>query len=351
MPPILRLENVTKRYPGVLALDDIDFSVEEGEVRALLGKNGAGKSTLIKVLSGAVQQDVGNIYVDEKPIAINHTRDAFTQGIYTVYQEMSLVPELTVAENILLGQWPTSIWGVVDYKRLNSIASESLSRLKVPIDLHATVSNLDVAQQQIVEIAKALSFEPRVLILDEPTSALASNEVDILHQVVREIAVHGHAVIYVTHRLQEIPHVADSVTVLRDGKNVGTISVDEATPDRIAHMMIGFDWKRSRQDERQSEIGAVKLAVNGLNQSDVLRDIAFNVHAGEVVGIAGLLGSGRTELLRAIFGLDPIDSGTIEVDGTLVRQPSPGRMKGAAYGPHARRPQTSGADSKLVRAG
>ncbi|NJL95030.1 MAG: sugar ABC transporter ATP-binding protein [Anaerolineae bacterium] len=327
MSPAFRLEQIYKRFPGVVALDHIDFAVNAGEVRALLGKNGAGKSTLIKVLSGAVQQDAGTIFVDEKPISIKSTRDAFAQGIYTVYQEMSLVPELSVAENILLGRWPTIAGSVVNSGRLKRVARTALERLKVDIALEMPVSKLDVAQQQIVEIAKALSFEPRVLILDEPTSALAANEVEILHHIVREVAKQGHAVIYVTHRLQEVPLVADSVTVLRDGKVVDTVPVTEATPERIAQMMIGFDWQRTHREERHADLGEVRLAVQGLTRHGVLEDVSFEVRAGEVVGIAGLLGSGRTELLRALFGLDAIDRGEIYIGGQRVRHPSPARMK------------------------
>jgi ribose transport system ATP-binding protein len=333
--PILKLKQMIKRYPGVVALDNVDFSLEAGEVRALLGKNGAGKSTLVKILSGAVQQDSGTIELDGKPIIINNTRDAFNQGICTVYQEMSLVPGLSVAENILLGRWPMrSVFGigkVIDYAAIRHKAQQSLDELEVAIDLDEKVSRLDVAEQQIVEIAKALSFNPRVLVLDEPTSALASHEVDTLHRVVRRLIQQDRAVIYVTHRLQEVPHVADSVTVLRDGINVGTIAVEEATPDRISHMMIGFDWERTVR-ERTNNAGDVKLAVSHLNQQDVLHDISFEVRAGEVLGIAGLMGSGRTELLRAIFGLDPIDSGEIRVEGTMITNPTPITMKLSGVG-------------------
>lgn len=327
---ILILEGIYKRYPGVVALDHVDFTLEAGEVRALLGKNGAGKSTLVKILSGAVRQDSGTIKLDGRSIMIDSPRDAFDQGIYTVYQEMSLVPGLTVAENILLGRWPRrNVLGVgrmVDHQAIRRVAAKALEELEVDINLDEKVSRLDVAEQQIVEIAKAISFDPRVLVLDEPTSALAASEVSVLHRLVRRLVTQGRAVIYVTHRLQEIPHVADTVTVLRDGLNVGTITVDEATPERISHMMIGFDWQRTER-ERDNHIGQAKLSVSGLSRKNVLHDVSFNVRGGEVLGIAGLMGSGRTELLRAIFGLDPVDSGTIAVDGEVVRAPSPIAMK------------------------
>lgn len=334
MAAILTLEKVTKRYPGVVALDDVDFSLNAGEVRALLGKNGAGKSTLVKILSGAVRQDSGDIRIDQHPVTIHHPRDAFNQGISTVYQEMSLVPGLTVAENILLGRWPRKRQfglSVINRKEIVRVAQASLDQLKVKLDLTELVLNLNVAQQQLVEIAKAISFNPRVLVLDEPTSALPEEGVDVLHGVVRQLALQGMAIIYVTHRLQEIPRVADSVTVLRDGRNIGTITVDQATPERIANMMIGVDWQRSQQ-QRASQLGEVKLAVRDLNRHGILHNVSFELRAGEVLGIAGLLGSGRTELLRAIFGLDPIDSGEIYVNNRRIARPKPNRMKACGIG-------------------
>ncbi|MBC8446865.1 MAG: sugar ABC transporter ATP-binding protein [Chloroflexi bacterium] len=334
MSPILSLENVTKRYPGVVALDQVDFSLEKGEVRALLGKNGAGKSTLVKILSGAVRPDSGDIRIDSQPVTIDNPRDAFEQGICTVYQEMSLVPGLTVAENILLGRWPRHRRlgiSVIDRGQINKIAQAALDQLEVTLKLDEIVSRLNVAQQQLIEIAKAISFDPRVLVLDEPSSALAASEVETLHRVVRRLGAQGRAIIYVTHRLQEIPHVADSVTVLRDGQHIGTISVGEATPARIANMMIGADWQRMERGE-SGQVGEVKLSVRHLSRKGVLHDVSFDLRAGEVLGIAGLLGSGRTDLVRAIFGLDSIDSGEIRVNGNVLSNPSPITMKALGVG-------------------
>jgi len=334
MNAILTLQNVTKQYPGVLALDNVNLTVDQREVRALLGKNGAGKSTLVKILSGAVRPDSGEIRIDGKLVSFNDPHDALMQGISTVYQEMSLVPGLTVAENILLGRWPRKrqiAISVIDASAIRRIAQDALDQLEVKLNLNETVSRLNVAQQQLVEIAKAISFDPRVLILDEPSSALAAHEVEILHRVVRRLTEQGRAIIYVTHRLQEIPRVADSVTVLRDGRNVGTIPVAEATPQQIARMMIGADWQR-KEWGREARIGPVKLSVRHLERADVLHDISFDLHAGEVLGIAGLLGSGRTELVRAIFGLDPIDSGEIWVNDHLIQHPDPIVMKSNGVG-------------------
>jgi ribose transport system ATP-binding protein len=334
MTPILALEQVSKQYPGVIALDRVDFSLERGEVRALLGKNGAGKSTLVKVLSGAVHPDSGTIRIDGQPVTIADPQDAFKQGIYTVYQEMSLVPGLTVAENILLGRWPRqNLLGlkVINRSKVRPIAKAALDQLEVSLNLDQEVGRLSVANQQLVEIAKALSMSPRVLVLDEPTSALASGEVDVLHRVVRRLAEQGQAIIYVTHRLQEIPHVADNVTVLRDGRLVGTITSQEATPARIAQMMIGSDWQRTKRGGH-AEVSDVKLAVKNLSRGDLLKDISFEVRGGEVLGLAGLLGSGRTELVRAIFGLDRVDNGEIYVNGQKVTNPTPESMKNNRVG-------------------
>ncbi len=343
MTSILTLEKISKQYPGVNALQDVDFTLDQGEVRALLGKNGAGKSTLVKILSGAVQPDSGQMYIEGNAVQFHSPYDAFERGICTVYQEMSLVPGLTVAENILLGRWPQKRplgISVIDREAIRRIAQAALDQLEVRLNLSEQVSRLSIAQQQLVEIAKAISFNPRVLILDEPTSALAAHEVETLHKVVRRLAQQGRAIIYVTHRLQEVPQVADSVTVIRDGRLIGTIAVGEATPQRIANMMIGVDWQRSER-KRDSQVGEVKLSVRHLTQHDVLHDISFDVHAGEVLGIAGLLGAGRTGLLRAIFGLDPITSGEVWVDGDKIAQPSPQTMKthGVALTPEDRKKQ------------
>ena len=344
MAPLLQLEQVSKRYPGVIALDHVDFSLEAGEVRALLGKNGAGKSTLIKVLSGAITPDSGRILIDGTPVLMSSTSEAFHHGIYTVYQEMSLIPSLSVAENIVLGRWKKKrLFGLlpsIDYDAMRATARAALEQLDVHLDPDQIVSSLTIAQQQIVEIAKALSFNPRIFVLDEPTSSLASHEVESLHRIVRRLAEQGRAVIYVSHRLQEIPLIAHTVTVLRDGKSIGTMPIEEATPERIAQMMIGFDWQRVHRKKSET-LGPVRLAVRNLTRKPLLHDISFEVRGVEVVGIAGLLGSGRTELLRAIFGLDPIDSGEIEVDGKRIGTPNPTTMKllGLAMTPEDRKRQ------------
>lgn len=332
--PILKVEKVSKHYPGVQALSEIDFELKAGEVRALLGKNGAGKSTLVKILSGATTPDSGVIYVEGQPRLLRSPADAFHAGIATVYQEMSLVRGLSVAENIMLGRWPSrKTLGVhrIDHKMTMEAAKEALDMMGVQLNLREMVGRLSVPEQQMVEIAKAVVLRPKVLILDEPTSALPQTEVDQLLALVRRLAKNGVGIIYVSHRLQEIPRVADSLTVLRDGIHVGTIPIAEGTPERIANMMIGEEWSRTEMARRQSG-GEVCLSVRGINRQRFLHDVSFDLHRGEVLGIAGLLGSGRTELLRAIFGLDHLDSGEIEVNGVKVAHPAPTTMKALGVG-------------------
>jgi ABC-type sugar transport system ATPase subunit len=334
-PPILRAEQISKHYPGVQALDAVDFELRAGEVRALLGKNGAGKSTLAKILSGAIQQDSGSIYIEDRLNLVNSPTDAFEAGIATVYQEMSLVLGLTVAENILLGRWPDHQalgWRIIDHKQVMRQAQNALEMMGANLDPKAIVRQLSVPEQQIVEIAKAVSFRPKVLILDEPTSSLPEAEVDHLLALIRHLAENGMAIIYVSHRLQEVPRVADSLTVLRDGKLVGTIPVEESSPERIANMMIGGEWNRAGFAEKQDRQDHCSLSVRNLNREGYLHNISFDLHEGEVLGIAGLLGSGRTELLRAIFGLDRIDSGEIYVEGEKITYRSPAVMKSKGVG-------------------
>ena len=326
--PVLQLDALRKQYPGVLALDRFSITLMPGEVRALLGKNGAGKSTAIKILSGAITPDSGTITIAGIERTISGPLDALHQGIATVYQEISLVPGLTVAENILLGRWDrvNGVPALISHEKGRQRAREILDRLKINIDPDMEVARLNVAQQQLVEIAKAVSYEPRVLVLDEPTSALPQEQVDLLHDVVRTLSGLGTAIIYVTHRLQEIPRIAHSVTVLRDGRMIDTIPVEEATPERITELMIGFDWK-GMVFERNKTHGPSVLKVRNLSTPTKLHDISLDLHEGEVVGLAGLLSSGRTELLRAIFGLDEISTGEIEVGGKVVTSPTPARMK------------------------
>ena len=339
----LQTVGLRKEYPGTLALDGFSAVFDGGKVHALIGKNGAGKSTLVKILAGAVAPTRGQILVDGRPVVLRSPRDAFAQGIATVYQELSLVPELTVAENILLGRMPRrrGLGGLVlDRPAAFAQAREVLADMQVDLDVRMKAGDLGVAQQQIVEIAKAMSFKPSVLMLDEPTSALAQHETGRLFDLVRKLAARGVAILYITHRLQELPQIADSVTVLRDGKCVGVVPMAEATPQGIVQMMFGEVVQRQRPVDLKAGREPV-LEVRGLGRRGQFHDVTFTLYRGEVLGIAGMLGSGRTELLRAIFGAEPFDHGEILVEGRPVRSPSPDRLKdlGVAFTPENRNQQ------------
>lgn len=323
--PVLIAEGLAKRYPGVVALGGVDFSLMPGEVRALLGKNGAGKSTLVKILSGAIRPDRGTIRLAGKPVTFADTAAAQAAGIAIVYQELSLVPGLGVAENIMLGRWRrTTRFGIptIDWRAMVAEASAALETLGIAIPLDLPVDRLSIANQQLIEIAKAVSFRPRVLILDEPTSSLPQQEVEVLLALVRRLAAQGVAVVYVSHRMQEIPRIADSLTVLRDGLEVGTLTIAAAPTEKVTRMMIGRE-ERVAVLRSGKPAGRVALSVRGLSRAGRFTDVSFDLHEGEVLGLAGLLGSGRTEVLRAIFGLDRADTGTIVVGGEVLADHDP----------------------------
>jgi ribose transport system ATP-binding protein len=335
----LQTIRIRKQYPGTLALDDVSVQFEAGKVGALLGKNGAGKSTLVKILAGTTQPSGGEIHINGKPTRLNSATDAFDQGIATVYQELSLIPQLSVAENILLGRMPWRHF-MIDWPATRKRAREILAEMGVDIDVRKKISQLGVAQQQIVEIAKAMSFAPSVLMLDEPTSALAQHETQMLFQVIRRLAAKNVAIIYITHRLHELASIADTVTVLRDGKHVGTVNFTETSADEIVRMIFGSVMQKHRPQNLAASSQPL-MEVKHLSQRNKLHDINFTLHRGEVLGIAGMLGSGRTELLRGIFGADPVDSGEIILDGHRVDRISLRKMKrlGLGFTPENRKEQ------------
>ncbi|MBN1542509.1 sugar ABC transporter ATP-binding protein [candidate division KSB1 bacterium] len=330
-----------KEYPGTVALDSVSVCFEGGKIHALLGKNGAGKSTLVKLLAGAIQPTSGCIHVDGRDVRMRSPNEAFANGIATVYQELSLVPQLTVAENIFLGRTPKrrgSRGLMIDWPQTFADAQKLLAEIQVDLDVRRTVAELGVAQQQLVEIAKAMSFRPSALLLDEPTSALAQHETKNLFALIRRLAANGVAIIYITHRLQELEAIADCITVLRDGKLIGSIDMADANAEGIFTMIFG----RVEQKERPASLKAgdeAILQVNNLRRKNALTDISFTLHTGEILGIAGMLGSGRTELLKALFGAEPFDGGEIRVGDTLVRSANPMRMKqlGIAFTPENRK--------------
>ncbi|MEV5706269.1 sugar ABC transporter ATP-binding protein [Actinoallomurus sp. NPDC052274] len=309
---ILRVRGLRKRFPGVVALDGVDFDLRPGEVHVLLGENGAGKSTLIKMLSGAYHPDEGTIFVDGRETAIRTAEDAQRLGIATIYQEFNLVPQLTVAENLMLGR-PPRRFGFVDKKAMYRHARELLDRVGVDADPRAPLESLGIARMQMVEIAKALGLRARVLIMDEPTAVLTTSEVERLFEIVRQLKRQGVAIVFITHHLEEIAQIGDRVTVLRDGASVAEVPAD--TPeDELVRLMVGRSIEQQYPRERSSQ-GAPLLEVRNLTRKGIFEDVSFEVRAGEVVGVAGLVGAGRTEVVRAIFGADPYDSGEVLVDG------------------------------------
>ncbi|MGE5549230.1 MAG: sugar ABC transporter ATP-binding protein [Bacteroidota bacterium] len=336
----LEVQNLTKVYPGTIALRDFSTTFYGGNVYALLGKNGSGKSTLVKCISGAIQPTEGRMFINGKPLQPRSPIDAFSSGIAIVYQELSLVRDLTVGENILLGRYYKKGLhdSMIDWERTNRKAEEILRSLRIDLSVAATVRKLSVGQQQMVEIAKAMSYNPSVLILDEPTSALAQHEVESLFDVLRKLRTRGVIIIYITHKLHELQAIADYVTVVRDGINIGTIAIQEADPKRIVEMMFG----EVRQISRPANLEVspeVTLEVRHLSRKPAFSDVSFKLHKGEILGIAGMLGSGRSELLRAVFGADRYDSGEIEIGGKLVNRPDILRMKkmGLAMTPENRK--------------
>jgi ribose transport system ATP-binding protein len=326
----LRGENITKDYPGTRALDNLSIAFQSGKVNALVGKNGSGKSTLVKIFAGAVSPTAGEVYLNDECLRNNSTSEAFQKGIVTVYQELSLIPYLSVAENVFLGRLPKKN-GLLDWDTTYQKTEELLTKMGVKLNPREMVSRLSMWQMQILEITKALSLNPKVILLDEPTSALAHHEVRSLFEAVRALRDQGVVVIYITHKLQELPQIADSVSVLRDGRLIGTVPMREVEQKEIIHMMFGDVRIQNRPKDIKVQPNVI-LDVKKLTRAGKFHDVSFQVHGGEILGIAGMLGSGRTELLRGIFGADPIDSGEMAVDGKKIGHPNPIAMKRVGVG-------------------
>ncbi len=321
--PLLEVVGLTKAFPGVQALEDVSFTINPGEVHALVGENGAGKSTLIKILAGVYQADAGEVRLGGSPVAIRSVHEAQQLGIAVIYQEPALVPALTVAENILLGREPgAGLPGLVDRQALLAEAQRLLDRLDSPLDPRARVGELGISWQQVVEIAKALSLDARLIIMDEPTAALTLQETQQLFQIVRELRAQGRSVLFISHALEEVFEIADRVTVLRDGRLVTTRNARELTRADLVRFMIGRAVDESASRARPVA-GREVLRVQGLRRQGVLDNVSFTLHEGEILGIAGLVGSGRTELARALFGADPIDGGEIWLAGKRFAPRSP----------------------------
>jgi simple sugar transport system ATP-binding protein len=338
--PLVSIQGCTRQYPGVLALDNATFEVAAGEVRALLGKNGAGKSTLIRLLTGAEIPDRGTVAVDGEELrhtGSSRAQDAFDKGVRVVYQELSLVPGMTLAENLFLGRWPRKA-GIIQYSDMEAEASEAMSRLGLDRAPNALVAALSPAERQLLEIARVLLGKPKLVILDEPTSSLAAAEADKVIAAVKRIASEGIAVIYVSHRMNEIRQIAHSATIMRDGRIIDTVDVKGADTREIVRLMLGSEASQAAALENRSQEKTV-LEVRELTLAPKLTAVSFALRAGEVLGIAGLLGSGRTELLQAIMGVRRPDKGSVLVDGKAVQ---PGQYKrmissGFGYTPESRK--------------
>jgi ABC-type sugar transport system ATPase subunit len=329
--PILRMSGIAKSFPGVQALRDVDLVVGRGEVHALLGENGAGKSTLLKILAGAIAPDAGTITFDGQEVRLPSPHAAQGLGIVTIYQEFNLVPTLSVAENVFIGRLPVRRGGRVDWGALHERTAALTRAVGLGVDPRRLVADLSVAEQQMVEIARALSMDAKLVVMDEPTSALSEAEVRRLFRIVRDLKARGIAVIFVTHRLEEVMQLCDRMTVLRDGRLAGTGDIAGTSIEGIIRLMVGREIDRLFAHRTATSTGAVALEVEGIARGRdpldphavMLHDVSLTVRKGEIVGLAGLVGAGRTELARAVFGADPIQHGRVLVEGKEVRVRSP----------------------------
>ena len=320
---ILTMKGIDKSFPGVHALDHVDLEVRKGEVHALMGENGAGKSTLMKVLTGIYKKDSGTITYEGKEVEFHNTREAQDAGVVIVHQELNMLGHLTVAQNIFIGrEFKKGIR--IDDKKMNEEARKLFDRMHIDIDPTETMSKLTVGKQQMCEIAKAISHEAKVIIFDEPSAALTEAEIEELFKIIRDLRAQGMGIVYISHRMDEIKVITDRVTVMRDGSYVGTLITKDCTKDDIINMMVGRVIYEDPKTKNMTPPGApVVLKVDHLNAGKMVQDVSFELHKGEVLGFSGLMGAGRTETMRALFGADPIDSGDIYVNGQKVTIKSP----------------------------
>jgi len=336
---LLEMNNIHKRFPGVYALRGVSLNLKAGEVLALVGENGAGKSTLINVLGGIHPKDDGEIRIDGKPVEINSVADAREHGVSIIHQELVLVPYLTVAENIFLNREPKR-GGLVDYKTMFQDAQRFIDGLGLKIDAAEKVFRLTIAEQQIIEIVKAISFQSRIIVMDEPTSSLSDNEIDALFEHITALKSKGIGIIYISHRLSELARIADRVTVLRDGQSVGSANVADISNDEIVRMMVGREMTRyyTRTYNQATEEA---LRVEHLTTAHV-KDVSFSVKKGEILGFAGLVGAGRTEVMKGILGFDPVLSGSVYVGGkrVAIKRPSQAYALKIGYIPENRREES-----------
>ncbi|WP_140635868.1 sugar ABC transporter ATP-binding protein [Methylibium rhizosphaerae] len=329
---VISAQGVSKSFSGVRALEDVSFDLRPGEVHVLMGENGAGKSTLMKILTGIYRRDAGAILLDGAAVDFGTPRQAQAAGISIVHQELNLMNHLTAAQNIFIGREPRRGW-LLDEDTLNVQAAALFDRIKLNLDPRTIVGTLTVARQQMIEIAKALSHQARVLIMDEPTAALNREEAEDLFRVVHDLRAQGVGIVYISHKMDELARIADRVTVMRDGRHVATVAMAEASIDQLIAMMVGRELGQMTREPVPEPSGEPMLEVQGLARRGVLHDVSFQLRRGEILGFAGLMGAGRTEVARAVFGADPIDAGTIRVRGreTAIRSPQQAVAAGIGY--------------------
>jgi ribose transport system ATP-binding protein len=321
---LIEARGITKTFPGVRALDNVDFELRAGETHILLGENGAGKSTLMKILSGAYSPDEGEVYIDGQRVEVFDPRVAQRLGVSIIYQEFNLTPHMNVAQNIFLGRFPLK-YGLLDHKKMHADAERLLAALNMRVDTHAMIVDLTTAQQQMVEVAKALSIKSKILIMDEPTSSLSERETEQLFATIHQLNSQGIGIIYISHRLQEIQEVGDRITVLRDGQLIGRKAIHEVTVDDLVGMMVGHSVKEMFERDPQPR-GTEFLRVENLSNGKRLQNVSISLHSGEIVGLAGLVGSGRTDLARAVFGVDAYEGGQVYLFGNPISSQSASDM-------------------------
>lgn len=332
MKTLVSMKGIEKRFPGVHALKNVRFDLRAGEVHALMGENGAGKSTLMKILSGVYTRDAGSVEVDGRPVEFDGPRAAQDAGVGIIHQELSLMNDLTAAQNIFIGREPRKRFGRLDEAALNAQTAEIFRQMNLKLDPRTPIHQMTVAMQQMVEIAKALSYRSHVLVMDEPTAALNDAEIADLFRIIRKLRSEGVGIIYISHKMDELKQIADRVTVMRDGETVDTVDATETPISEIIAMMVGRALGDGALDLPQIDASDCALEVAGLNRGREIKDVSFKVSKGEILGFAGLMGAGRTEVARAIFGADPRDSGTIKVHGHEVHITSPSDAVAAGIG-------------------
>lgn len=328
---ILVMEHISKTFPGVKALQDVQLTVRKGTVHALMGENGAGKSTLMKILNGMYTPDSGTITFNGQVVTIPNTHTALQLGIAMIHQELAPVPYMTVAENIFLGREPVGRFGMVDWRKLASNTRALLDRLEIRIDPNTLMKELSVANTQMVEIAKAISYDASLIIMDEPTSAITEREVAHLFKMIRSLKEKGVAIIYITHKMNEVFQIADDITVFRDGTHIATVPAAQTNRDSLITMMVGRELNNMFPKE-EAPIGEVVLSVRNLTRNGVIQDVSFDLRRGEILGLAGLMGAGRTEVIESIFGIHPLDRGEITIQGkrTTIKSPADAIRHGMA---------------------